>query len=426
MRMIFLVAMFYGTALFAQSESLSRMAVLSDVHIMAPQLLIKEGKAFDTYIADDRKLLTQGPELLDSALTHIVAFRPQVLLIAGDLTKDGERVSHEYLVTHYLKPVLAKGIRIFVIPGNHDVNNPHARVFNGEQTERTTTVSAADFASIYHDFGYGNALARDSYSLSYVAQLDPKTRLIAVDACKYEENDFKRDICVTGGRIKPETMQFIRQQVDEAKRQGIKVMMMMHHGLVEHWKWQHRVMKDYLVDNYKREAKRLADMGVKVVFTGHFHSQDVASRYGITDIETGSTVSYPHPYRLIEVEPDKGVLKIQTQRISELGSMKGSGETLEQKGKRFANSGLYYILDQIVPKKVPEKVKKTCGQVLGEAYAMHLAGDEKPSADFRQRLKAACKQLRHYSWKWAFIMSKVGKYFSRDTGTPDNNLDIKY
>lgn len=418
--------MLCSMAVSAQNEPLRRMAVMSDVHIMAPQLLVKEGKAFDDYIANDRKLLTQGPELLDSALAHTYAYHPQVLLITGDLTKDGERVSHEYLVSHYLKPAAAKGIRIFVIPGNHDVNNPHARVFDGDSTKRTTTVSPADFAAIYRDYGYGQALARDSHSLSYVVQLDPTTRLIAVDACKYEENDFKRDICVTGGRIKPETMQFIKQQADEAKRKGMKVVMMMHHGLVEHWKWQHRVMGEYLVDNYKRDAKRIAGMGIKVVFTGHFHSQDAASRDGITDIETGSTVSYPHPFRLIDVNPSSGTMSIRTNLIDKLGSMDGAPETLKQKSERFANSALSSVIEQMVPKKVPESVKKECGNVLGEAYAIHLAGDEKPSGDFRQRLKSACKDLRHYSWKWAFIMSKVGKYLSTDTGTPDNNLDVEY
>lgn len=410
----------------AQNEPLRRMAVMSDIHIMAPQLLVKEGKAFDDYIGNDRKLLVQGPELLDSAMAHTYAYRPQVLLITGDLTKDGERVSHEYLVNYYLKPASDKGIRIFVIPGNHDVNNPHARVFYGDSVKQTTTVSPSDFATIYHDYGYRQALARDSHSLSYAIQLDPITRLIAVDACKYEENDFKRDICVTGGRIKPETMQFIKQQAEDAKHKGMKVLMMMHHGLVEHWKWQHRVMGDYLVDNYKRESKRIADMGVKVVFTGHFHSQDATSRYGITDIETGSTVSYPHPYRFIDINPSAGTMSISTNLIETLGSMEGAPETLKQKSERFANSALASVIEHMVSKKVPESVKKKCGRVLGEAYAIHLAGDEKPSDDFCQQLKSACKDLRRYSWKWAFIMSKVGRYLTTDQGTPDNDLDIVY
>lgn len=415
-----------SAATVAQTQSLHRMAIMSDVHLMAPQLLVREGKAIDDYIANDRKMLVQSPELLDSAVKHVVEYRPQVVLVTGDLTKDGERVSHELLVNRYLKPLEEQGTRVFVIPGNHDVNNPHAKVYDGDATKRTATISAEDFALIYKEYGYGEAIARDAHSLSYVVQLDPKIRLIAVDACEYEENDFDKDICVTAGRIKPETMDFIARQAEEAHRQGMDVVMMMHHGIVSHFNWQDKVMKEYLVDNWRKQAKKIAKMGIKVCFTGHFHSQDVSEKYGLTDMETGSTVSYPHPYRLIEVDGREGTLTVRTERVKELTSMSGSGETLQQKSERYANSALSSVIEPMIPKKVPADVKQECGRVLGEAYAMHLAGDEHPSDDFKARLKAAAKRLKHYSWKWAFILKKIGKYLSTDTGVADNDLTVYY
>lgn len=419
-------SIFCSAAAFAQSQPLHRMAIMSDVHLMAPQLLIHEGKAFDDYIANDRKMLVQSSELLDSVTEHVKEFHPQVVLITGDLTKDGERVSHELLVKRYLKPMEEQGIRVFVIPGNHDVNNPHAKVYDGEKTDRTTSVSAADFANIYKEYGYGEAIARDAHSLSYVVQLAPNVRLIAVDACEYENNNFDKDICVTAGRIKPETMDFIKRQTEEAHRQGADVLMMMHHGIVSHFNWQDKVMKEYLVDNWRKQAKLIAGMGIKVCFTGHFHAQDVSQKYGLTDMETGSTVSYPHPYRLIEVDGNNGTLSVRTEQVKELTSMKDSVETLQQKSERFANSALSSVMEHLVPKKVPTDVKQECGKVLGEAYAMHLAGDEHPTDDFKSRLKTATKHLKHYSWKWAFIMKKIGKYLSTDTGVADNNVTIFY
>ncbi len=413
-------------SVYGQSEPLRRMAILSDVHLMAPELLRQTGKAFDEYIAQDRKLLRESPELLDSAFAHVAAANPQVILITGDLTKDGERVSHEMLVSRYLRPARERGARIFVIPGNHDVNNPHAKVYDGDRTERTTTVSAADFAQIYKDYGYGEAIARDTASLSYVVQLDSRTRLIAVDACRYEDNDFDKDICVTGGRIKPQTMAFVRQQADEAHRLGQDVLMTMHHGIVSHFNWQDRVMGEYLVDNWKQCARQIAKMGIKVCFTGHFHAQDVSERNGLYDMETGSTVSYPHPYRFVDIDTDKGTLSVRTERVKSLTSMKGSNETLETKSERFAQSALSSAMEGMVPKKVPEAIKSECAAVLGEAYALHLAGDEQPTADFRNRLKTAVKSLRPYSWKWAFIMGRIGRYLSTDTGVADNNLTLTY
>ncbi|WP_321979299.1 metallophosphoesterase family protein [Prevotella sp.] len=420
------VALLCTSALYAQQMPLKRLAVISDVHLMAPSLLQKEGKAFDNYIANDRKMLVESSELLDSVSKHLIAYQPQIIFITGDLTKDGERISHQLLVDRYLKPLKAQGIRIYVVPGNHDVNNPHAKVYNGDNAQRTTTVSAKDFTHIYNDYGYGEALATDPNSLSYVVQLDDKTRLIAVDACRYEDNNFDKDICVTAGRIKPQTMDFIQAEAQKAHKLGMNVIMMMHHGIVSHFKWQDKIMKEYLVNNWKKDAKRLAQMGIKVCFTGHFHAQDISNKYGLTDIETGSTVSYPHPYRLIDVDTDKQTLQIRTEKVESLTSMKDNKETLQQKSERFATSALSGVMETMVPKKVPDEVKKECAQVLGKAYAMHLAGDEHPSADFKSRLKAAVKRLKPYSWKWAFIMNKIGKHLSTDTGVADNNTSINY
>lgn len=417
---------FMGMGAQAQTEPLKRMAIMSDVHLMAPELLKKEGKAFDDYIIHDRKMLAQSPELLDSACANVEKFHPQVVLITGDLTKDGELVSHQLLVSRYLQPMRNQGIRVFVIPGNHDVNNPHAVVYDGDDAKRTTTISKDDFARIYNDFGYGNAIARDSHSLSYVVQLDSKTRLIAVDACEYEDNDFDKNICVTAGRIKPKTLRFIKQQAENAHQKGMEVMMMMHHGLVRHFAWQDRVMKEYLVDHWKKNAKKIAKMGIKICFTGHFHAQDAAEKYHITDVETGSTVSYPHPYRLLDVDTDAGTLSIKSEHIKELSSMKNASKTLVQKSERYANSAVNSVAENMIPAKVPTDVKKECSDVLGEAYAMHLAGDEHRSSAFDTKFKAAVKHLRHYSWKWAFIMKRIGKYLSQDTGVSDNNLVIRY
>ena len=371
-------------------------------------------------------MLTQSVELLDSVSSHISFFQPQAIFITGDLTKDGEKVSHKLLVDRYLKPLREQGIRVFVIPGNHDVNNPHAKIYDGNKTKRTTTISAGDFARIYNDYGYGEALAIDPHSLSYVVQLDPKTRLVAVDACRYEDNSFDKDICVTAGRIKPQTMQFIKTETDKAHKLGMEVVMMMHHGIVSHFDWQDKIMKEYLVADWKKQAKRIVKMGIKVCFTGHFHAQDISQKYGLTDVETGSTVSYPHPYRLIDIDTSKGTMHIHSDRVYTLGSMAGNKETLEQKSERFATSALSSVMESIVPNKVPADVKTECAQVLGEVYAMHLGGDEQPTADFKARLKTAVKRLRHYSWKWAFIMNKIGKNLSTDTGVRDNDTCIKY
>lgn len=90
-------------------DSAGRICVISDTHVMAPSLLKQDGKAFQDYLAADRKLLKESPELMDSAVARIRQAHPQALLITGDLTKDGEQVSHRYLVEHHLAGLDAAG-----------------------------------------------------------------------------------------------------------------------------------------------------------------------------------------------------------------------------------------------------------------------------------------------------------------------------
>ncbi|MBM3143142.1 MAG: metallophosphoesterase [Chloroflexi bacterium] len=81
--------------------------VFSDPHIYDPTLGT-EGKAFEDYLADDRKLLRESTEILEAAIAAIKSEKASFVLVPGDLTKDGERVSHE-LVVSYLGQLEARG-----------------------------------------------------------------------------------------------------------------------------------------------------------------------------------------------------------------------------------------------------------------------------------------------------------------------------
>lgn len=410
-------------AVVAQQSSAFKIGILSDIHFMAPELLDKPGKAFDNYIIHDRKLLKESPELLDSAVHVLIQEHPEFVFISGDLTKDGEKISHRYVADHYLKQLKGNGCRVFVIPGNHDVNNPHAVIFEGDTVRRTETVTPDEFARIYKDYGYGQALARDPHSLSYTARLDSHTWLLAIDACKYEENDFDNNVCVTGGRIKPETMEFIRRQVEEARRQHCRIVTMMHHGIVEHWKWQGKVMKDYLIDDWKSHAREFGKLGLRVVFTGHFHAQDIAA-FGkgnrcIYDVETGSTVSFPQPVRIVTCcYPE---LNIRTRCMERLSGV----NTLNELSVRYARSGIQTIISDMLPASIPYDIRQQAGSTLSKAYVAHLRGDEKMPDAYKSELKKSCRSLRRYSWKYAFALKVLGKSFFHDRTPADNDIVLK-
>lgn len=407
-----------------------RISVLSDTHIMASDVLKEEGSAFDDYISHDRKMLKESSSLLKLCVGRLIEDNPNIVLICGDLTKDGELSSHKKLKDELLVPLFDRGIKVFVIPGNHDVNNPHAVEFINDTTRRILTVSPDGFADIYKDCGYGDAISRDESSLSYVVQLTDSLRLLCIDACRYQENNFEKNICVTGGRILPGTMDFIRTEADKAKQDGCKMIAMMHHGIVEHWKWQGKIMGDYLIDNWKKTAREFIGLGINVVFTGHFHAQDVTclgkGDKKIYDVQTGSTVSFPLPYRNVVLEENK--LYISTEYIENLINNKGEYKEFQyinKKARDFAIAGIGNIVRDMLPESVPDSVASKAAEMLGEAYALHLYGDESFNDEYKNRLKEICKLLRKYSLKYSFILKRVSEYMATDLNTSDNTLTIE-
>jgi len=402
-----------------------RIAVVSDIHVMAPELLEKEGKAFDSYVSRDRKMLKESSSILKELTRQLLEAKPQLVLISGDLTKDGEYSSHHYLVENCLNTLNTAGIRTLVVPGNHDVNNPNAFSFNGDTQQQVKTITPKEFAECYADYGYGKSIARDKYSLSYVSEPFENLRILAIDACEYEDNDFKNNKCITGGRIKPETMDFIRKQVADAKIKGIQIFAMMHHGLVQHWKGQEDMMKDYLIDDWSSHADAFAEMGLNVVFTGHFHAQDIVKHeFGnafVYDIETGSTLTYPCPYRLISMKNEN--ISIETRNISAIDyDLKGA--TFQDYAKKYLVDGLTNVATQMLPGEIPDTIKSAISGILATTMIAHSSGDEFLCLEEKNKAENLFNALDKIEPLYAELLKQGFYGIWQDYLPADNHLNI--
>jgi hypothetical protein len=376
---------------FLQAQPL-KIGVLSDLHYMAPSLLIQDGTAFDKVIRADRKLLRESPAILKAAVENLLNDSVNIVLITGDLTKDGERISHKE-VAGMLQPLLDRGIKVLVIPGNHDINNPFARNFNGSVLKGVATVSAEEFRTIYNQYGFETAISTDSSSLSYVSEPVEGLRVLCIDDCEYYKNTFmsKGDAsnsCVTGGCIKPATMQWILQQIGDAKVQGKQIIGMMHHNVVEHFDYEGS-MPGYMVSNYKNVEKQLMGAGLNVIFTGHFHASDIArtdDRKGnfLYDVETGSMVTYPCPYRLIGLSGDS--MEIETMYMEHPDIALPAGTDFQTYARKELTKGLsawitdmvsqyYKNLSSSVPKSLASIVKVPEEQVILNLASKQLIPD---------------------------------------------------
>ncbi|MEW5816321.1 MAG: metallophosphoesterase [Spirochaetota bacterium] len=362
---------------------IAEFAVISDPHFYSASLGV-EGPLFAKYLSEDRKLLVESEEIFIQAIETIRKLSPRFVIIPGDLTKDGEKINHEK-VASYLSGLKAEGINVFVIPGNHDILNPHAFRFTSEGGERVPNVSPEEFRVIYRDFGYGDALLNDPSSLSYAAEPIPGLWLLALDSCDYRKN-MKRGEPETDGRFTKQQVKWIEQILMEAVKKKKAVIAMMHHGLLEHYPTQEKHYGQYIIDNYKELSQMFARYKVRTVFTGHYHAQDITvesfdpaekqSEF-IFDIETGSLVTDPCPVRQVILTPDNEMI-IQTHNIREIPSFKKAGKNFQAYTWEFTHNGIAGIaIDTMKKLGIKEKEAHHLAPQIADAFLAHYAGDEK-------------------------------------------------
>ncbi len=354
-----------------------RLAVFSDPHYMDPGLVVADGPALQSYLARDRKMLKESPAILEAALTGILEAQPNIVLVSGDLTKDGERASHEGF-RNALQRLRNAGAKVFVCPGNHDVANPHAVAFNGESVIPVPTVSPAEFAAIYRDFGYGEALARDPNSLSYVAEPVPGLWILAMDSARYDRNTTSP---YTGGYFDTQRWNWITNQLAQARALGKFVLGMVHHGVSEHYPGQKALFSEYVLDEFQTVRETFARYGMRVVFTGHYHAQDIVRfdhpQGTLFDIETGSLVTHPSPFRVLDLGTD-GALAITSHRVTSINYDLG-GQEFPAYAYNFLTNGLLPIATYTLmqpPYNLPQATAQFLAPAMTEAFSSHYMGDE--------------------------------------------------
>ena len=351
-------------------------AVISDLHYYS-HTLGTDGAAFEATLLSDRKLLLDSEDLLDFAIGEILDSEAKFVLISGDLTKDGERINHE-IVRDKLARLTDAGLAVLVVPGNHDVNNPDAVSYDGENTERVASVTAAEFADIYAGFGYGGALDRDTGSLSYVAEPVPGLRVLALDTCRYRENR-EGEGEIVGGRISQGTADWIARTLRSAGQQGKAVIATSHHGIVEHWDGQGKLHPDYLIDDYIHVGEFLASYDVRLVFTGHYHAQDITTGVfndkSIYDVMTGSLITAPCPIRYCSVKD--GRFSVSSDFIVD---KLRPGTGFAQDAADFVKATVYLEAYNTLKKyRVSDQDSDYFADAIGDAFSAHYSGDENPS-----------------------------------------------
>lgn len=320
-----------------------KIAVLSDTHYY-PLNYVSDCEDYETYVGGDPKMLEESGSILDAALQMVREDAPDILVVSGDLTKDGEKLGHEQLSERFQAIEDETDTEVFVINGNHDVfNYEDSCTFENGSKEYAETTTADDFRQIYANFGYNGDYEAEYFTnpshgageiageLSYTVDLG-KFTIVAVDSGRYSpdaDTGYSENEHITAGRVDDDLLPWVVEKVQAAKAEGDTVIGLMHHGLVPHFEGEENILSEYVVDNWQATATAFADAGMRYIFTGHMHANDIAqftSNAGntITDLETGSLSSWRSPQRTVALT--KGAaLDDGTQRTHEEFSVSSRG-----------------------------------------------------------------------------------------------------
>ncbi len=233
------------------------------------------------------------------------------VIITGDLTNHGEAYSHEE-VRDILRDFTEKGGNPFVYPDSHDY--PHFPIYGyGENGEKIPTehLPEDEVKRMYCPFGRDKAFDTFDDGTTYIAEILPGLYHIAMG---YDAED---KTSMHFPYFSDELMEWVKLQVEKAKEKGATVICSTHRPVVAPSPAYEIVGKGHSFPDGEKSLKQLADMGVRLFFSGHSHIQcmkEVTSEKGnkIYSVQTSSLAAFPPKMRKITIDTDKGTADIRT------------------------------------------------------------------------------------------------------------------
>ncbi len=288
--------------------------ITSDVHYLSSRLS-DGGEAYQSYMnAPDGKQLKYSNPLMDAFVYQIKKAKPDLLIISGDLTNNGEKYSHEDLADK-LHNIQKSGTHVLVIPGNHDISNPWARSFKEEKQYLADTVDENEFRKIYDDYGYQDAVSRDETTLSYLSAPFEDLWFLMIDSNKYK-NNMTLGFPETNGVLSKSTLEWMKKCSGLAKEKGATLITVMHHNMLHH---SDLLQEGFTLDNQGQVLPRLKEDNINLVFSGHIHIQDISSDQKgdvpFYDVASGAFSVYPHQYGVLTLNRTQNQLNYHTSLL---------------------------------------------------------------------------------------------------------------
>ncbi len=269
-----------------------KITFIADTHYYSKSLGTC-GKAYELRSGSDQKCLAETAEITDAAFADIAKSDTDAVFILGDVSNDGETVSHLEFREKLYK--LQKSKPVYLITATHDwCCDENPRRFEGDAVYNDVPVMKSyDLPKFYADFGPKQAISTFITKIGtvcFVIALSEKARVLCLNDDKNENGHAGFDA---------DCRKWITEQIDDAKKCGCTLIGIEHHLLVPHIS-PLLTGGSTCVENREEVASFFADAGLKYMFVGHSHIQHTdsfTSRAGnkITEVNVGALSGYPAP-----------------------------------------------------------------------------------------------------------------------------------
>ncbi|NMP38440.1 MAG: hypothetical protein GX051_10040 [Clostridiales bacterium] len=276
--------------------------VITDTHFFKNSLGAR-GAGYDDFMRYEQKCFAETEAINNAVFSYLEkADAADIVLIAGDLSFNGEKQSHLAFI-ELLKSLKNSGKRVFVITAAHDFND---KPFAFDESGRLSPEGTAreELFNMYYDFGFSEAIAVDEKHLSYVAQLGEGVRLLALNNDLHNPRAYDE-----------EQLEWIKCQARAAREDGQTMIAMNHYPLLP-GQPLFSLVGDAVQRNYDEVTTMLADEGVHLSFTGHMHNQSINEKITpagnrFYDVCTGAVIACPAYMRLVSVT-DRNTVEINS------------------------------------------------------------------------------------------------------------------
>ena len=359
--------------------------LITDLHYFENSLGAS-GPAYEARSLTDQKCIAETGAIIDSAFAQLMEdTRTNIILIAGDMTFNGEAASHRAVIQK-LEALRAGGKKIYVITGNHDGDNePYA--FSGAKRFPVEGTKRKDLPKLYYEYGLKDAIAVEKEQRCYVARLGEGVRLLGINYFLGKDNSGMED-----------ALGWIARQIDDAKAAGELIFGMMHVPLLPGSPVLAQV-GDAKILGWRETATALADMGLPLMFTGHMHMQSVnrlvtPSGNFIFDICTGSLVGGPCAIRKVTIDENR-VMRITTSTVSDFDWDK-DGMTADEYFKwRFNRKIEDEIFSKVKGKAIEKMMRRNALFPFGVELARNIFYGDQPytkgTAEYALVMKWLCR-----------------------------------